>query len=150
MSELAELRGILDEDPAIAEKRARVLEAVKENDVSSFPSDMSIFAAFDEAMLCFAFGGQVRHYYRYGTWTLCEEARAKFKFAVMNGTLSEKPMDVESVAQNPREMARREKVQDFYRQQLLKKKAEGSLEDIWNERSKLLVSPFQEEFKAAE
>lgn len=143
--ELKELLDLFDEkDSQIAEKRRDVLRTARENDISSFPSDMSVLSAFDDVLLCFALGGQVRNYYRYGTYTTCQEQREKLWFAMWHGSVSEKEMDIDRVAQDPRELERRKKVQEFYKQKLLEKKLHGSSEDIWDERSTLLNRPFKE------
>lgn len=145
MDELKEILALFEEnDDQIAEKRLEVLRTVRENDVSSFPTDISVLSAFDDVLLCFALGGQVRNYYRYGTYTTCLAQREKFWFAMWNGSISESEINVESVAQNPRELERRQKVQQFYKEKLFNKKLGGSSEDVWDARSQLLASPFKE------
>lgn len=145
MDELKEILELFEENDAqIAEKRREVLRTVRENDIASFPTDISVLSAFDDVLLCFALGGQVRNYYRYGTYTTCLEQREKFWFAMWNGSLSESEINVESVAQNPRELERRKKVQQFYKEKLFAKKLGGSSEDVWDERSQLLNAPFKE------
>lgn len=142
---LSELQALLTEDdPQIAERRREVVRTIRENDFSSFPSDMSVISAFDDVLLCFALGGQVRNYYRYGTYTTCEAQREKLWFAMWNGTMRELKADVDTIATNPRELERRKKVQEFYRQRLIEKKAAGSSEDVWSERTVPLVRPFRE------
>lgn len=145
MDELKEILSLFEEDDSqIAQKRLEVLRTVRENDISSFPTDISVLSAFDDVLLCFALGGQVRNYYRYGTYTTCLEQREKFWFALWNGSISESEINVESVAQNPRELERRKKVQQFYKDKLFTKKLGGSSEDVWDERSQLLSAPFKE------
>lgn len=143
--ELLKLQELLTEkDSEIADKRREVLKTVEENDILSFPTDLSVLSAFDDILSCFALGGQVRNYYRYGSYTTCSAQREKFWFALWNGSVSESEIDVESVAQNPRELERRKKVQEFYKKRLFEKKLAGSSEDIWNERKHLLTHPFKE------
>lgn len=145
MDELKEILALFeDSDEQIAEKRLEVLRTVRENDVSSFPTDISVLSAFDDVLLCFALGGQVRNYYRYGTYTTCLAQREKFWFAMWNGSISESEINVESVAQNPRELERRKRVQQFYKDRLFDKKMGGSSEDVWDARTKLLSAPFKE------
>lgn len=119
---------------------------INENSISSFPSEISMLTALDELLHCFALGGQVRNYYRYGTYSTCERERQKFWFAVKNGTLMEESetIDVDSTASNPKEVERRTKIQAFFKQRLLEDKARGSSEDIWDARDKLLNRPFKE------
>lgn len=143
--ELLKLQDLIsDKDSEIAEKRREVLKTVRENDILSFPTDLSLLSAFDDVLSCFAFGGQIRNYYRYGTYTTCAAQREKFWFALWNGSMTETKIEVDSLAQNPRELERRQKVQEFYKKRLFEKKLAGSSEDIWNERSQLLTHPFKE------
>lgn len=133
-----------NEDAQFEIRRKQAYDAVRENAIASFPSDMSIITAFDEVLQCFGVGGQVRHYYRYGTYNLCEDARKKLWFAVRNGSMTEKKMDAEKMAKEPREMERRARVQQYYKDKLMRDKLNGSSEDVWEERKTLLASPFKE------
>lgn len=142
--ELEELQGLFTEDPEIASKRKEVLLTIKENDLSSFPADISILSAFDDVLSCFALGGQIRNYYRYGSYDACAAQREKFWFALWNGSLTEKKMDVETLAQNPRELERRRKVQEFYKKRLMENMATGSSEDVWSTRTTPVTKPFRE------
>lgn len=142
--ELQALQALFTEDVEVSEKRREVLKTIKENDLSSFPTDLSVLSAFDDVLLCFAFGGQIKNYYRYGSYTTCEDARKKFWFAVVNGAMTESQINVEDVAANPRELERRQKVQEYYKECLLEKQTRGSSEDIWDARKTLLKSPFRE------
>ncbi|OBA24373.1 hypothetical protein METBIDRAFT_131656 [Metschnikowia bicuspidata var. bicuspidata NRRL YB-4993] len=136
---------IEETDPQIAEKRKEVLKTLRENDVESFPSDLTVITAFDEALQCFSIGGQVRNYYRYGTYSLCEAAREKMWFAFKNGAITNhQETDVDAVANNPKELQRRKTVQEYYKQKLMEKKMKGSSEDIWDKRKTLLKNPFKE------
>lgn len=143
--ELLQLQKLLSEnDSEIAARRHEVLGTVKENAILSFPTDLSVLSAFDDLLLCFALGGQVRNYYRYGTYTTCAPQREKFWFAMWNGSVTESEIDVDNVAQNPRELERRKKVQEFYKKRLFETKLAGLSEDIWSERPRLLSHPFKE------
>lgn len=142
---LEELESIFsDVDPQLAERRKQAYEAVRQNQFSSFPSDISILTAFDEAIQCFGLVGQIRNYYRYGTYNLCGESRKKLWFAIRNGTMTEKKMDAEQMAADPRELERQARVQQFYKDRLMKQKLAGSSEDVWKERETLLSHPFRE------
>lgn len=149
MSDDKELQQLLElflsDDPQINERRKEVLKTVRENDVSSFPSDLSLMSAFDDVLMCFSLGGQIKNVYRYGAYTTCEAQRKKFWFAIWNGSFSEKEMDVDKLAADSRELERRQKIQEFYKQTLLDKKAQGLSEDIWDERKELLTKPFMEQ-----
>lgn len=141
MSDLEELQLLFHEpDAEIQARRNAALKTLRENNAASFPSDISLLSAFDEVLQCFALGGQVRHYYRYGSYTTCQDARDKFWFAMWNGTLREREI-TENV--DARELERRRKVQDFYKQRLLRTKAMGSSEDVWDER-RIPARPFTE------
>ncbi|SGZ58934.1 CIC11C00000003896 [Sungouiella intermedia] len=143
--ELLQLQELFTEkDSEIAAKRREVLATVRENAILSFPTDLSVLSAFDDLLLCFALGGQVRNYYRYGTYTTCAAQREKFWFAMWNGSVSESEINVDNVAQNPRELERRKTVQEFYKKRLFEKKLAGLSEDIWSERPRLLINPFKE------
>lgn len=133
-----------DTDPDIAQRRAEVIQTLRENDVASYPSDILVLSAFDDVLQCFALGGQIKNYYRYGSYTTCSEQRKKFWFSLWNGSVSGSSEDVDTIAQNPRELGRRQEVQRFYKEQLLELKQQGSSDDIWEERKTLLRSPFKE------
>ena len=134
---------VQDENP-LAVPRKHADNALREHAVSSFPADMSIIVAFDEVLQCFGIGGQVRHYYRYGTYNPCEDARKKMWFALRYGSFSEKPMDAENMATQPKEMERRVRVQQYYKDKLIRDKLNGSSEDVWEQRNTLLSRPFRE------
>lgn len=142
--ELEGLDALFPEDPQLEERRKRAYEAVRENQISSFPSDISILTAFDEAIQCFGLGGQIRNYYRYGTYNLCGESREKLWFAIRNGSMTDKKMDIEQMAADPRELDRRARVQQFYKDRHMKQKLAGSSEDVWKQRETLLSRPFRE------
>ncbi|TPX70830.1 hypothetical protein SpCBS45565_g01485 [Spizellomyces sp. 'palustris'] len=42
----------------------------------------SVWAAFDKMQLCYTVLPQVKHYYRYGSWRDCSEAREEFNFCL--------------------------------------------------------------------
>ena len=134
-----------EQDPQIAEKRKEVLRTMRENDLESYPSDLTLLTAFDEALQCFSIGGQVRNYYRYGTYSLCEAQREKVWFALRNGAMTNSAdADIDAVAKNPKELQRRKAVQEFYKNRLMEKKMQGSSEDIWDVRKTPLKNPFKE------
>ncbi|GEQ70805.1 hypothetical protein JCM33374_g4484 [Metschnikowia sp. JCM 33374] len=134
-----------EKDPQIVEKRKEVLKTMRENDLESFPTDLTLLTAFDEALQCFSIGGQVRNYYRYGTYSLCQAQREKIWFALKNGAvMNSKEFDVDAVASNPKELQRRKTVQEFYKNRLMEKKMQGSSEDIWDARKTPLKNPFKE------
>lgn len=144
---LEEFQGYFQEekDPQIAEKRKEVLRTLRENALESYPSDLTVLTAFDEALQCFSIGGQVRNYYRYGTYSLCEAQREKMWFALKNGAITNSDAeDIDAVAKNPKELQRRKAVQEFYRHRLMEKKMQGSSEDIWDVRKTPLKNPFKE------
>ncbi|KAF3992119.1 hypothetical protein FT663_02436 [Candidozyma haemuli var. vulneris] len=131
-------------DTEINQRRQDAIRTVRENDVASFPTDLSVLSAFDDVLACFALGGQIKNYYRYGTYSTCDAERKKFWFAVWNGSTTEKEMTVDKLAGDARELERRQKVQAYYKDILLQKKAEGSSEDVWQERKELLRQPYME------
>lgn len=143
LPDLPDLQGLLaDTDAEIASRRREALATMRENDVLSFPSDLPLLSAFDDILLCFAFGGQLRNYYRYGTYTTCAAQREKFWFAMWNGLVSGGDINAETI--DPRELERRKKVQAFYRKRMYEQKLSGSSEDVWNERKTMLHRPFRE------
>lgn len=141
--ELEKLWELFKDSPEdIQAKRQEVTKMIQDNNLSSFPSKISILTAFDELLSCFAVGGQIKHYYRYGTYTSCEREREKFWFAMRNGSFSETE-DVTAVVTD-KELEKRRKIQDFFKKRLLEDKSKGSSEDIWNVRKNPLVNPFNE------
>lgn len=139
------LEGILSEqDPELVLRRRRAYEIAREHDISSFPRDISILSSFDEVFQCFGIMGQIRHYYRYGTYTSCEEARRKLWFALKNGHIYDKELDVDRMIKDPRELERRARIEQFYKERLMKQKLAGTSEDVWKERETLLSHPFRE------
>lgn len=124
------------------EIRERTARSIKEES-SSYPTTISVVSALDDLILCFAIGGQVKHYYRYGSYTTCERQRSKFWFALKNGTFFNNEED-ETNFNDIGDLERKKKVQEFYKSWLLEDKAKGSSEDVWNERRKPLNSPFKE------
>ncbi|GME81353.1 unnamed protein product [Ambrosiozyma monospora] len=84
-----------------------------------FPSEMSCLTAMDEVMECMSLGGQVRHYYRYGDFSMCDEQSEKVNFCFSNSLKSE---------------VKSRNIQEFYKKQLVEKLKRGSSEDIWESR----------------
>jgi len=81
-----------------------------------YPSTMSCVECMDQLIDCFSFGGQLRNYYRYSKFDICENQTNKLKFCLTSG---KDPV----------------KIQEFYKEQLeFNKKYRGSSEDIWEER----------------
>ena len=137
--ELKEMWALLDEPatPAGAASAAGAADA-------AFPSHMSITTAFDEILLCFLLGGQLKHYYRYGTYSLCQPQREKFWFALANGSFTEAPPATSTAAASPRDHERQRNIQQFYKRRLLEHTRDGSSEDVWDARTEPLERPFNE------
>lgn len=141
--ELEKLWELFKDSPEeIQSKRQEVTKIIQDNNLASFPSKISILTAFDELLSCFSVGGQVKHYYRYGSYTACEREREKFWFAMRNGSFSEKENAASIVTD--KDLEKRRKIQDFFKKRLLEDKANGSSEDIWNIRKVPLARPFSE------
>lgn len=142
--ELNNLWSLFKDSPEeIQERRQKITKLIHDGDSLSFPHQMSMMTAFDELLGCFALGGQVKNYYRYGSYSNCEKEREKFWFAIKNGNLYESNTPFESLS--PREIERAVKIQEFYKKRLLEDKAKGSSEDIWDIRSQPLKNPFGNE-----
>ncbi|CAH2351930.1 hypothetical protein CLIB1423_05S01596 [[Candida] railenensis] len=129
------------EDSSVNEKRKQIHSQYQNQTLSSFPDHLSITTAFDEVLQCFSLGGQVKHYYRYGSYSLCQSQREKFWFSVTNGTFSQ---DKKAPDFTQADMERRQKIQEYYKKKLLEQKAAGSSEDVWDARTELLDRPFEE------
>lgn len=99
--------------------------------LSSFPTEMSCSQAFDEMVACYSIGGQMRHIYRYGGISYCNDRWSKMKFCLrMKGVL------------NDNERAKR--IAKYHMEKLAKqKKVGGSSEDIWKVRTVPVSNPFQ-------
>lgn len=131
-----------DESEEIKEKRTRTIKEVGQTSVD-LPAHLSITTAFDELLQCFSIGGQIKQYYRYGSISSCEQQREKFWFAIRNGSFNDKDdKDITNLTET--ELNRRKKIQDFYKERLLKEKALGSSEDVWDVRQKPLERPFKD------
>lgn len=81
---------------------------------------MSCFTAMSELLECMSLGGEVRNYYRYGDFSMCDKQTKKLNFCLKN---SSKPKDV-----------RGKNIQQYYKDQLVEKLKRGSSEDIWEAR----------------
>lgn len=99
--------------------------------LSSFPTEMSCSQAFDELVACYSIGGQLRHVYRYGGISYCNERWAKAKFCLKMKSVWD-------------DNERAKRVAKFHMEQLAKQKKEGgSSEDIWAVRTVPVSNPFQ-------
>lgn len=127
----------------IQERRKAITKAIQnDTTLNDYPSQVSLTTAMDELFACFALGGQVKNYYRYGTYDSCTRQREKFWFALKNGTfMNQKEKPLEELDES--ELKARIKVQEFYKKRFLEDKAQGSSEDIWNKRTELLENPFK-------
>ncbi|CUM52507.1 uncharacterized protein AC631_05513 [Debaryomyces fabryi] len=142
--DLKEIWSLFQDSPEeIQQKRQQITKAINSNN-KSFPSQISIVTAFDELLLCFALGGQVKNYYRYGSYSTCAEQREKVWFALKNGTFSSNLTEEIDYDTSPKELEKRQNVQAFFKRRLLEEKAKGSSEDIWDAREKPLNQPFKE------
>lgn len=131
-----------DQPEEIRAKRQQVTSILNENPLSSFPKSISILTAFDELFECFSIGGQIRNYYRYGSLDSCIDQREKFWFAMKHGNLYGETKITED--SDVKQIDNANKVQEFFKTRLIKMKATGSSEDIWDARSKPLNNPFKE------
>lgn len=141
--ELEELWKLFEDTPEQIKLRRKEITQTLQNDLSldEFPTQMSIVGAFDDLLGCFALGGQVKHYYMYGSHDMCFKQREKLWFAIKNGTMYEsKEKDVLEMGE--REVSKRLKIQEFYKKRLLESKAKGLSEDVWNARKETLVGAF--------
>ncbi|CUM62698.1 uncharacterized protein PRCAT00000254001 [Priceomyces carsonii] len=139
--ELRQIWNLFKEAPEnIQERRQKITQLIHENNISSFPDSLSVFSALDELIGCFSLGGQLKSYYRYGSYDNCARQREKFWFAVKNGALYQLDTDVGKLSEA--EINKRKKIQDFYKRRLIEDKAKGSSEDVWDIRQTLLNRPF--------
>ena len=142
--DLKEIWSLFQDSPEeIQQKRQQITKAINSNN-KSFPSQISIVTAFDELLLCFALGGQVKNYYGYGSYSTSAEQREKIWFALKNGTFSSNLNEEIDYDISPKELEKRQNVQAFFKKRLLEEKAQGSSEDIWDAREKPLNQPFKE------
>lgn len=140
--ELKQLWSLFQDSPEdIQVRRQQITRAIQQDKNSEFPTSMSIVTALDELLGCFAIGGQIKNYYRYGTYETCKRQREKFWFAVKNGTMYDDDKSPSELTD--KELARRTKIQEFYKKRLLEDKAKGSSEDIWDVRKELIENPFK-------
>ena len=141
--ELKQIWKLFQDSPQeIQERRQQITQAIHLDQTSEFPTLISIITALDELLGCFALGGQVKNYYRYGSYDSCARQREKFWFAVRNGELYEKePRPLEEMS--TKEISNKNTIHDFYKKRFLEDKARGSSEDIWDVRGKKLDNPFK-------
>ncbi|KAI3405737.2 hypothetical protein KGF56_001344 [Candida oxycetoniae] len=132
-----------DSSDALDEKRKQVIETIDRNTgLNDYPCKLSIMTALDELIGCFALGGQFKHYYRYGSYDLCEKQRKKFWFALKHGSLfDQKDKQVEKLSET--ELENQVQVQEFYKKRLLQEKSNGSSEDVWDAREEAKSYPFR-------
>lgn len=132
--ELKALASLFEDDSGSKEeKRKRAEQVVALENKIGLPQQLTVMTAFDELLACFAIGGQIKNYYRYGTYTTCEDQREKFWFALGNGMYSELPKSIDDMSE--RDLERKFKVHDFYMKRLDKIRKSGSCEDVWKIRS---------------
>ncbi|KAI5951535.1 hypothetical protein KGF54_004609 [Candida jiufengensis] len=131
--------------PEIHAKRQKLIQNIEKNTyLNEYPSQLSIMTSLDELIACFALGGQFKHYYRYGSYDLCQKQREKFWFAIKHGTMIEsKKSDLKALEElNDKELENRVKIQEFFKKRLMDDKLKGSSEDIWDSRNELREYPF--------
>lgn len=141
--ELNEIWSLFKDSPEEVQSRRRQITKTIQNEAAGFPTQISIITAFDELLLCFALGGQLKNYYRYGTYSTCQDQREKFWFAMRHGSFTESDESLDDL--NPKQLEKRQKISDFYRKRLMRTKANGSSEDVWDARTKMLNKPFRED-----
>ena len=136
--ELEQLCNIFKEE--VDDKRSQITSQYLQRAATEFPDTLSITTSLDELLLCFSLGGQLKNYYRYGTYSLCAQQREKFWFAVKNGKFSTGQADPDW--NNPKDLEQRTRIQEFFKKRVLEEKALGSSEDVWDVRSEPLNKPF--------
>ncbi|ODV97725.1 hypothetical protein PACTADRAFT_230 [Pachysolen tannophilus NRRL Y-2460] len=102
-------------------KRDRKSKQIEDSSLDKFPKEMSCLTAMDELLQCFSAGGQLRNYYRYGDFSLCERHYDKLKFCMKVNLL-------------PSESEKEYKIANYYKERLIKDSKKGSSEDIWDAR----------------
>ncbi|KAF2789275.1 hypothetical protein K505DRAFT_328343 [Melanomma pulvis-pyrius CBS 109.77] len=90
------------------------------SDLTSYPTTMSCSAAFDSAFYCSSLGGHFNDIYRYGQLRSCSEHWADWRFC----------MGLKSKSAE----AKREAVQDRYRDKEEKVRGKKNSEDVWERR----------------
>ncbi|EGW33333.1 uncharacterized protein SPAPADRAFT_60668 [Spathaspora passalidarum NRRL Y-27907] len=140
--ELEEVWKLFQDSPEeIQQRRKTLTKAIHDDKTLDYPSTVKVTTALDEVLECFALGGQLRHYYRYGTYDVCERQREKFWFAVKHGGFTDNNKPDDQLTE--KELNTRLKIQEFFRKRVLEDKAAGSSEDIWDQRKELLSNPFR-------
>ncbi|KAK6465270.1 hypothetical protein DFJ63DRAFT_332702 [Scheffersomyces coipomensis] len=143
--ELDQIWSLFQDSPEeIKERRKNITQVLQENTTQVFPTQMSIMSAADDLVACFSLGGQVKNYYRFGTYDMCQKQREKLWFAITHGTLldsNDKNEDIEKLT--AKELVARNDIQQYYKKRLLEDKAIGSSEDVWDQRKEPLSNPFK-------
>lgn len=132
---------LLEPQKSTESRRAVERKVVSFDQKADVPAQITVMSALDDLVACFAIGGQVKHYYRYGSYDTCGMQRAKFWFAIRNGLLTDHHKAVPEMSDS--QLAQYARVQDFFRHHSLAKLKQGSSEDVWEARRELLVNPFQ-------
>ncbi|TID28711.1 hypothetical protein CANINC_002338 [Pichia inconspicua] len=124
VSETSQIQSIVteltDESKENNSLREKASERAESLELNKFPKEMSCMTALDELMQCMSLGGQIRNYYRYGDFTLCDKQSEKLNFCFSN---SLNMQDVKEV-----------NVQEFYKKRLVEQLKRGSSEDVWQSR----------------
>lgn len=140
--EISDLIDAFQEPQGPSEERlaieAQVARGVGRQD--DVPAAITIISAFDDLLGCFAVGGQLKHYYRYGTYDRCDLQRKKFWFSIRNGAFTECKKPVAEMSD--RELAQHAHVQAFYQAWATEKSTKGTSEDVWDVRDEPLQNPF--------
>lgn len=142
----AELKDLLTQvDPersaraskAVQEKAAAAEAKAKAGEHESFyPSEMSCTQCFDLAYYCSSVGGQLNNVYRFGGLRSCSEQWAKWRFCMRTRAMNE---DV-----------RRERIQEWYREQAARYRVGRSSEDVWKARVQPVEGAFAQDVDAFE
>ncbi|AOA65092.1 Early meiotic induction protein [Komagataella phaffii CBS 7435] len=107
-------------DDVYQQKRENKANEIAHTSLGKFPKEMSCVTAMDELFQCFSLGGQIRNFYQYGDFTMCERQSSKLRFCL---TITGKSSD-----------ERERMIQRFYRDRLVDDKRRGSSEDVWDQR----------------
>lgn len=141
-AELQQIWSLFQDSPEeVQQRRQKITQAILDlASINDFPGTMLVVTALDELLGCFALGGQLKSYYRYGTYDPCIRQREKFWFAITNGTLTELKKQVWEMLD--KELDQRAKIQNFYKKRLMEDKARGLSEDVWDMRTDK-IDPFK-------
>ncbi|CAN3376459.1 hypothetical protein DIURU_000121 [Diutina rugosa] len=141
-AELQQIWKLFQDSPEeVQQRRQKITQAISDStSINDYPGSLSVVTALDELLGCFALGGQIKSYYRYGTYDACIRQREKFWFAITNGTMTEQNKPVWEMSE--KELDQRAKIQNFYKKRLMEDKARGSSEDVWDMRTEK-IDPFK-------